>query len=52
MLGNRFRQPLMEMVCNRSVYTLSNSYLAIYLAVCLALVYTLYGSGRQPLYAT
>jgi hypothetical protein len=31
-------QPLMEMVCNHSVYSLST--------VCLALAYTIYGSGR------
>jgi len=31
----------MEMVCNRPVYSLST--------VCLALVYTAYGNGRQPL---
>jgi hypothetical protein len=51
-LGNRLRkryvtaclvtypvmQPLMEMVCNYSVYSLST--------ICLALAYTIYGSGR------
>jgi len=38
---NHFRQPLMEIVCNRSVYSLST--------ICLALVYTVYGNGKQPL---
>jgi hypothetical protein len=34
----------MGMVCNRSIYSLSK--------LCLALVYTVYGNGKQRLYAT